>query len=368
MKLDDKKVLASNLILIHGTDPLQRINGMKSVLKTLGIEDGDLDLESVNADQKPPIEWLGSASQFPFMGENRVVIVRNLCRLEPKATWESPKKGKFDKSHPFIVEVSKLQSHSRLLLVADDETGETAEKRYARALPDWIKLTQASGGYVLDTTETVRDIAAFTKQEAQNLGKSISTGAVRSLIEMLNGNPAEIRSELQKLALYIGEAAEIRESDVLNVTTPDPQYNVFKLVDAIVAGQTSQALQMTKTVFAQSSKIESEIFPSVFPMLARQFRFLWQGRLIVESGETLGQLSQQTFESFPTSSNLMKNQDWINRKVITSARSTTFGKLSECFSILTDADAKIKGQRFASHASETVEQMVLKLCQVFARA
>lgn len=364
MKLDPK-ISTAHIILIHGDDSLQKLRGLKEVLAALGAENNDFDTESFSADQKHPLEWLAISSQFPLFGDSRIEIVRNLCRLEPKSIWPDVKK--VDAKHPFVKEALTLQPHSKVILFADDETGETAEKRYARALPDWIKLVQACNGCVLDTTEKVSNPVAFVKDEANKLGKKISNPAAQTLIEMLNGVPAEIRSELGKLALYVGDTDEIREVDVRNVTTPDPQYNVFKLVDAIVDGKAASALEITKTVFAQANKIESEIFPSVFPMLMRQFRFLWQGKVILDQGESPGRISPSTREMLPVANNLLKNQEWMQKKVIQSARNVSLHKLTTCFEILVDADAKMKGQRFASAPTETIEQMVLRLCTVFAR-
>lgn len=63
--------------------------------------------------------------------------------------------------------------------------------------------------------------------------KTISKDAMNTLIEFCNGVLGKIESEVNKLVAFTGERQEIVNSDVLALTTPDIEYEIFAITDAL---------------------------------------------------------------------------------------------------------------------------------------
>ncbi len=65
---------------------------------------------------------------------------------------------------------------------------------------------------------------------------------------MTGGSLSRALGELEKLALFVGDAEGIREGDVQAVTVPSREWNVFRMADAIVAGDVPEALRQLRTL------------------------------------------------------------------------------------------------------------------------
>ncbi|MDR0850619.1 MAG: DNA polymerase III subunit delta [Christensenellaceae bacterium] len=63
--------------------------------------------------------------------------------------------------------------------------------------------------------------------------KTISKEALITLIEFCNGALGKIEGEINKLSAYAGERQEIVQSDVLILTAPDIEYEIFAITEAL---------------------------------------------------------------------------------------------------------------------------------------
>lgn len=349
-------------MLLLGNDAEARKDAVSQILKAAGIEPDDLDLESIVADSRPVSDWIGAACMVPFLADRRVVIVRNVLRIDFKKTHPEVK---LDKIHPLVRNFAELPESALLVLVADEEA--KGEDNFGKATPaetQWAKLMTLVGGathrFVVPT-----DLAAIDKlirERATVLGKKISAPAAKLLREMTANKADAALAELEKLALYVGDEPEIRIPDLQQAVTPDHEYKVFVLSDAIYAGRTVQALTLLRSLFSKTAKIEDEAFGRLIPPLLRQFRLLWQARACIEARSNPASPNPQAAKAFPKSPNLAGEKSWLQDKIMASARRLTFDQLQTCITQLHDADAKLKGARPYYDGYETLEQAIIKMC------
>src|SRR4051812_46511304 len=157
--------------MLSGEEEALRRRALTEMLQ-LATSDGDFDLQTFEADEANPMEWLASAGTAPFLSERRTVVVRHLLRREPPGF-----KGAQDEEHKsFSEEILKsfknLPSSALLVLVADEETGdENRQRRLASIRKAWEKVVKDSGGTVADFTTNAKQISAAIKLEADRLGK-----------------------------------------------------------------------------------------------------------------------------------------------------------------------------------------------------
>ncbi len=361
MKFDAAKALAHKVVLIGGAEEALRRAALRALLAAVSPDEEDFDRESIFADAKAPMEWVASAGTAPFLSPRRTTLIRNLLRVDPR-DWAGGGAVK-DKDHPLAKAFLGLPDTALLVLVADDESGDEAKQRTLAGLGKrWASLVTAGGGFVASFDVDPKKVAEAVRQEVQGRGLKMSPAAASLLAEMSGGRLSVALAEIEKLAVYIGASDTIRESDVREAATPEKEYNVYGLVDAVVAGEQGRALTQLRILFDRADRVENEAFPRVFPTLLRQFRLIWQARLCIEDGCSPKAPSSAVRAMLPEKPNLSTEGDWSQERAMRAARRIGLAATRACFDELVDADAKMKGLRPSFDAMDTLEQMVLRMC------
>lgn len=115
--------------------------------------------------------------------------------------------------------------------------------------------------------------AELAREMAKELGADIEAGAAAYLAEILNGELARIRIELEKLVLYIGERRGINSADVDALVVSEKKYSVWQLADMLAARRPDAAL-----AFLDSVLREGEPPPAIVGALAWMYRKLIEAR------------------------------------------------------------------------------------------
>ena len=357
MAHDFKKTAEKRVVLLASEEGAHRKADMEALSKVLDAD--EMNVETVLADARPPTEWTASAASVPFFPGRRVVVVRNVLRVNPAELWtEKPKSA----DHPFVKELNALPESACLVLVADSETGdEDKQNRLETVLKRWADVVQAGGGAVLATTTNLKDVAESLRTKAKEAGKHITPNTANLLVEMTGGSLTIAHDELEKLIHYVGTREAIQDSDVRAVVAPEQEYNVYQLVDAIVAGDSGTALKQLRTLVTRNDRIENQAFSRIFPTVARQFRLVWQARLCLDADCRASDPTPAVLEQMPAKPRLSEERDWVQQRAVRSARKLSLRQIRNVFSELVEADAKIKGLEPSYSTNEAVEEMVLRM-------
>ncbi len=347
------RALKCRILLFTGDESALRDRAFESLLAAAEVHKDDFDLQNFDGDSSLPMDWYNAASTAPFFADRRTVIVRHLLRCEP------------DKAK--AIDFGNLPESSLLILVADDEGGSDDKVARAKtAAKNWEKVVTKASGHVASFVADMKQSCTAVRAEIAVSGKTISEKALDALIEMTGSSLSRALDELVKLLLYIGDQDQIRESDVRQVVIPSREWNVFKLVDAIVGGNVPEALTQLRTLIGNVSKAEDAAFRSILPMMARQIRLLWQARLLVEANCGLHDVPDSILASLPEKPNILK-ETYRARALLQGARKTSLPQLAECLDILSDTDARLKGILTSFSAQETLERMVLDMAEALTR-
>ncbi|RPI07362.1 MAG: hypothetical protein EHM71_10765 [Zetaproteobacteria bacterium] len=160
-------------------------------------------------------------------------------------------------------------------------TAEVADQR--RALFKRI----ADAGVVVDCgvrtgklgeTQMKPDVARGRIREAvARAGKRIDDGAVAGIVERTGFSVRALKSELEKILLYVGDRNEVRSEDVLQVLSNTRDASVFDLTNAIEERDAARALRALRALAAQR-----EAAQAILGMLAGTVRSLLVARCVVE--------------------------------------------------------------------------------------
>jgi len=339
--------------MICGDEEALRRRALSDLLSAAGIQKDDFDLETMDPDGSRPRDWAASAGTTPFLAERRTTIVRHLLRCEVKELEGT--------------DFSKLPTSSLLILVADEESGsEDRQARMKTVRKNWEKAISAAGGAVLAFDPDPRKARDAIKREVGESGKAISDRAAELLVEMTGGSLSRALEELEKLVLYVGAAESIQERDVREIVVPSREWNVFKMVDAIVSNDVPEALRQLRVLVGNAGKAEEAAFRQILPQVSRQLRLLWQGRVCLDAGTTSINAPAAITATFPEKPNLAKEPPYRQNAVMTSARRVTLTRLTHCFAILSDTDARLKGALNGFSSIETLERMILEMAGTLA--
>lgn len=352
MRVEAKKAAEARVVLIHGDEPVLRKRAMQDVIAASGVD--EFDREVFIGDQGSASEWISSVGTSPFLADRRVVIVRNVLRAK-----ELPEG--LDK------QLASLPPTALLILVADDEASsdEDRSSRFVTAERVWKTTVEKGGGRVLTCSfGDAKTLPAALRTEAKTLGKQLSSVGAETLAEMCGAKYGAATEELQKLVLYVGDQEEIREADIKAVVTPSRDWNVFKLCDAVVAGQQGQAIRQLKLLLGGSGKIEDAAHRNIIPQLSRNFKLLWQARQCLDTRANPLEPPQSLSEYWPQKPNLATESPWLRKRIAESAKKVTTTGIEQCLRQLADADATLKGLIPGFNANETMETLLVQCCRL----
>ncbi|MBL8066744.1 MAG: DNA polymerase III subunit delta [Chthonomonadaceae bacterium] len=350
----------SRLVILIGDDALERSKARTKLIGASGSSPEET--ETYLADASDPKDWFATASVCPFFGDRRTVVVRNVGRVTPSKLSDET----LDKSHKLVQDMKSVPESGLVVLVGDDEGGDDdRQRRLQSTLKEWATLVKHAGGTVLKFDSDPKETVIRIRQLAAELGKTITPGAASLLCDMVLAKPTAAASELEKVALYVGDVTKITEQDVKAVVSADHEYNVYRLSESIFSGDAKSAVAQLRWLFARAGKLEDQMFSRVFPTILSQFRLVWQARYCLDQGVSPSNLSPELRRWLPEKQ-IGSEPEWKQNKATSAARKTSVASLDQCMKALVQADAESKGQLPALNAQDTLERMTLTLCAVFS--
>ena len=96
-----------------------------------------------------------------------------------------------------------------------------------------IGTVEGYAGLSIDDRDWSDQAEAIALRQLRGLKKTISDEALSGLVAAIGPNLRQLNSELEKLALYVGDRANIEDNDVAAVVTRNKQARAFALGDAL---------------------------------------------------------------------------------------------------------------------------------------
>ena len=165
-------------------------------------------------------------TSLPFMGERRVVLI------------ESPKEIKQAERTALEAYLKKPAPSTSLVMV-----------QYLEDRRDRVGAWSSKNAMVLEFPQlTVQNREKWIVQYVKEHGKTIQREAVSYLIETTSAQLMDIRSKLETAQLYTGDDSEITIKTLMKIGGVSSDYDLFKLQDAILRGNVSLALKISKSL------------------------------------------------------------------------------------------------------------------------
>ena len=202
-------------------------------------------------------EILQRAQTLPMLAPRQVIIVEEVESVE--------KLG--DKSRDEILEAlgKYLDSPAPFTVLLLEATALDGRQKFCKLLSE--------KALVVELTIGGESAAALAAQMAKDLGAEIDRDAAALLAEILNGEPARIRIELEKLATYAQGPRRITTADVEALVVAARKNTVWQLTDMLASRKRAAAL-----AFLDNLLREGEQPVGIVGALAWMYRKLIEAR------------------------------------------------------------------------------------------
>ena len=314
---DEPLLVQEALDEIRGAARRQNFGSRELFVQTTGFDWGDLS---------------SSAGNLSLFAERRIVELR-LPTGKPGV-----------KGSAAIAEFAENGDPDMLFLVSAPKLDRNAAKA------KWVKALEANGGVVQIWPVGPRELPAWINGRMQAAGLKPDRDAVRMIADRVEGNLLAAQQEIEKLRLILGEGPVTAE-DVNQSVADSSRFDVYKLVDAAVAGNVARALRILDGVRAEGT--EPVI---VMWALTRELR-------------TLAGLADSIMKGTDLSAAMQKARVWRTRQPLVRAcigrhRPGDFFRLMK---LARDADAAAKGQLRAD-PWQLATRLVLELASAGEKA
>jgi DNA polymerase-3 subunit delta len=218
------------------------------------------------------------------------------------------------------------------------------------AASKWAKALEAAGAHTQAWPVTLRELPDWINTRMQNAGLQPDRDAVRLVADRVEGNLLAAQQEIEKLRLLHGEGP-ISAADVDAAVADSSRFDVYKLVDAAVAGDAARAVRILAGI--RTEGVEPVI---VMWALTRELR-------------TLARLADSIQSGVDLSTGLRKAGVWQNRQGLVRAcigrhQAADFYALIQ---LARQADAAAKGQLRAD-PWQLATQIILGLDSLWSSA
>jgi DNA polymerase-3 subunit delta len=199
-------------------------------------------------------------------------------------------------------------------------------------------VERAGGSVAAERTLKPRELPRWLQGEAAKLGVDLRRDGAQALVALVGERQQRLLRELEKLALELGDGAQIGTEEVEKAAAHSSERQVWGLVDALVAGDGTAATRAYLELEAQGESVTRLV-----GLLARRVRDVLAIATRLEAGESSGQIKQS-----------LKMSPWAADQRIAEARRSDVDRLSLALEALADLELATHGGSELSDGTEAI--------------
>jgi DNA polymerase-3 subunit delta len=275
----------------------------------------DWGVRKFSAEDDDISEILGQAQTMPMLAPHQVIFVSDV------QAWE--RLGD-DSRDSLVKQISEyLDNPAPFTALVFEAAALDQRMRLAKMFAE--KTVTVSVELSTDPAERARLAVPLSLEMARELGATLDQDAAEELCDILNGELAAIRTEIEKLSSYAGERRKITRADVDLLVISARKYEVWDLAGMLAERQPAQAL-----AFLDKLLRDGEPAPALLGALAWTFRKLLEAQELPASTN-----------GWQAASRLKMRSDAAERAVRQS-RKFPKSQLTNGLAALYEADSRLK--------------------------
>ena len=223
------------VVLVCGEDEFTVKQRAKEIYQQWCGELGGMDHEVIDAAVNNSGEALKALARLrealqtlPFFGSGKAVWFQNCNFLGDERA--AGAQAVTETLAELAVELKEFPwDNVRLLFSA----GKVDKRKVFYKALEKIGTVEGYAGLSIDDRDWAGQAESVAQRQLRALKKILSDAALSELVASVGPNPRQLNSEIEKLALYVGDRANIEVSDVTAVVTRNKQARAFALGDAL---------------------------------------------------------------------------------------------------------------------------------------
>ncbi len=307
------------IIMIYGDDTF-RVHERVKQMKTAFAE--KFDVSGMNTTSFPaegsrkhePGEILQAVCSYPFLGEKRMVLIRDLISETNK-----------DKQDIWLEGFKRAPDSTIVVLYETDSPKKLERKSLFKELS---KLSEVHA-YPYPELEGAA-LSKWVQQRIVAEGGSADRSVPQLLVERVGADLWQMSHEIKKLVAYTN-GAPITTQTVETLVQPSFEGQVFALMDAISKKQTQSAVRLL-----EEERLSGANDHYLLTMLGRQVRILVGARALLDENPRAGK--QEIADA-------MGVHPFVAQKAMQQARGFSFSQLKEAHDLLFEYDWRLKTGR-----------------------
>lgn len=303
----------------------EALEALRTKILPPGLEQlNDATMEGVTARQ-----ITDAAETMPMMCEKRILTVRDWAPLLPGKT-------KDEESEIEWMQKWLNDPPESCILIFYMRSDPDGRKKMATLLKK--KATVVSFDLLSDA-----DLSKWCAGRLKPLGKKITAPAIASLTFMAGRELTRLCGEIDKLSSYVGDRKEITPDDVKAIVSASLEYNVFELMNALLAGD------MHKSQSTVNSILQGGQNPiGILAMLTRQIRQMTHMKCALDSGIPVQTVQEQ-----------LKMHPYAAKQTANQCKKLSSAWLTSLYEICVSTDFDIKSGRLRDQAA--LDSIMLKI-------
>ncbi len=221
------------LYVLHGDEDFLK-RRVLDALKTLvlGAEGDEFSISTYPGDKATFASVFDELQTVPFFGSRRLIVVENADPfvVRNRATLEKTV-GDLPATGTLVLDVKSWAGTTRLAKLVPDASTIVCKAPAAYKVPQWC-IQWAGARY----------------------GKQLVAQAASLLVELIGPEMGQLDQELLKLTIYVGTRGRIDATDVDRLVGRSRAETIWKMFDAIGAGNTREALAILDRLFEQGEE------------------------------------------------------------------------------------------------------------------
>lgn len=284
-------------------------------IKTKLEEDGEIETMTIDLDEKPVDFVIDESDTIPFFSSKKLIIAKNASFL--KATDKTKEKINHDLTR--LAKWLEFPSDTSVtIFIAPYEKLDERKKV--------TKQMKEHAVYMLAETPKEQDLYVWVQNEVSAQGKAINDEATSKLIEMVGMDMLHLRSEIEKLCLYLGEDTNITVSLVEELVAKTLEQDAFKMLNAYMRHDVSEALSIYHDLIRQKQEPIMLV-----ALLASQIRLMSNVYYLLTKGYHPQQISKQ-----------LKVNPYRVKRIVEDRRKVSDDSLLKALYGLSEVDVQLK--------------------------
>jgi DNA polymerase III subunit delta len=223
------------LVIVCGDDEFAVKQRAKQIYQEWCEQLGGMDHEVIDAsvtNSGEALRVLGRLREalqtLPFFGGGKAVWLQNCNFLGDERTASA--QAVTETLGEIAQELKDFSWESVRLLIS---AGKVDKRKVFYKTVDKLGTVETFAGLSIDDKDWMQQAEVLALQTLRALKKEISDEALAELVSNVGPNARQLNSEAEKLAMYVGERAEIEVGDVMAITTRNKAARAFALGDAL---------------------------------------------------------------------------------------------------------------------------------------